>query len=524
MNAQEFHRLNPDFPPLEVPPLRLVDGKLIATPEENFINTYLSKADDAKTPQFLREKYWILQNPDIYPRVLDVSPRGFAKSTVYDVRDTLYDIYCRSNRELCDKMQAEFGGPNQYDFCERILLITASEDLAVDWVSQIKENVQQNERLLQAFGDVSTEGKKNGIWQSAHIKLETTSGYMEIIAFGRESAIRGKRPRKIKVDDILKDVEASNREVIMKIERWFRSVIEGCFNRIDSRLYWTATIIAPEDPVDNAFEKRDVWEKYQILRVKYPAENEEGNSIWPDMFPDKFLAFKRTQMGIDVYSAEYLCAPVALGDPIFRRDWMQKKYKDVDLPINMERVLSIDLATRTKVKNDFTHMDVIGYCFDGEHRMDFFVLDSREEKIDPDSSAKLACDLYREWNCTSMVLEVNSSQIIMGALIQREAKDKGMWINIEEVVHPNIKNVKVKYAESVSFLFKQGKGFFRDGDRVQGNLVDQMCNFPAGRHDDGVDSMVMNLRSKLEHYNSLVNDDFSDLPRVKQNWGNILAG
>jgi len=504
MDLGEFKRLNPDYSEIKVPPLqKLKDGRIISTPEEAFVTTYLLQPGQNKTAQFMREEYWVLQNPDLYPRALFIDPRGFAKSTRVCVYDSLYDIYVRSDYDLCLELQKQYPFvPFQYDFCNRLYIITNSDDLSEQWVGEIKRNIQENEKLLAHFGDVSTESDKNGIWRSNHIHVKTKSGIMEIKAFGRGSTIRGGRPRKVKVDDILKDKDGVySAEDSKKAEKWLKRSVEGLMDRQDCRLYWTATILAPEDMVDNAYEKRDDWSSYKMLRIKNSAEDVNGKSIWPDKFPDKFLRFKRDQMGVEGYYAEYMNKPIISKNAIFRREWMQNSYTDDELPNNLYRVLSIDPAMTTKEINDYTAFIINGYCYEGVHKGEIYTLDAEQGHWDNDSVARLACEKYRSFRCDVMVLEINAAQKVFGTLIRREARDHSMWINLEEKITDTD---KVRRANSINFLYKNNYVRFRKDDPAQAELINALCIFPSGRHDDFVDADMMNLEFEKERHESMM--------------------
>lgn len=482
--------LNPRFPDLEVPSQ--------PTLMEIFVFKFLKHYLENKTPFFHRQIYWILQNPKIYNRALMLAPRGFAKSVIVCIFFPLFIIYILTN--------PKHAGDN-YRKIKSILIITASKELGMNWLSKIKYEIQNNEILLNAFGDLSTEGEKNGLWQSDGIKVRSSSGdIIEINVIGRGSRARGPHPDIIIQDDLEDDESAVSDTQCRTITAWLKTAIEGMLRKKNCNFYWIGTVIAPECVIDNAYKKKGWAESW--FRIKWGAYKKDGSSIWPDAFSIEFLAEKEKEMGWDKFAAEYLNNPVVSTDPIFRRKHF-KFFEEIDLPTNLHKITAIDPALKEREIHDFTGIVTIGVCMTGKKRMNIYVLNFEEGKWNSDGKSKRIYEEYSLFHPADVLVETSAQQEYFKDILVMKARDEGFYLPIREV--KPFKD-KVTRTKAIAHLVEQGYVYFR---KNQERLMEQLEMFPFGKNDDLVDAFQMCLEKAKSLQNRISSEETSDYEEVE---------
>lgn len=454
---------------------------------EKFVTTYLTSYTTSRIPKFHREMYWMMQNPDLYPKTLTVAPRGFAKSVLWNIFDPLFDIYIRTNKQLAGEFYRKING---------ILIITASKDLAEHWIAEIKQQIQENPLLLEHFGDLSTEKKKNGIWTKDQILVYSSSGdKIDIRAVGRGSRFRGFHPDKIKIDDLEDDESAVSPAQCQQIESWIRGTVFGMLDKPEKTCNWIGTVIANDCVIDKAI-KGDGWDSSTWFRTRYEAEDEEGHSIWPDKFPDDFLAQKRIDCGIINYAAEYLGRPLSSLNPIVRLDHI-KYYEPESIPLNMYIIMAIDPALKEKEKADYTAIVLIGVCLTGNSRMKIYVLHAERGHWGTQAKSAKIFELFRRFHPDSILVETNLAQEYFRDILLMKAQDMGFYLPLIGVENKKDKGIRLN---SVVHLFENGYVYFPKVEATEEGstksvqwLIDELISFPNCRHDDGVDAIQMCL-------------------------------
>ena len=511
MTREEFAELNPNFPyPEPAPFTKDATGKIIkASPLEDFVATYFKRDLTKKTPLFHRQIDHVLQNPKTYDRTMIVAPRGSAKSHKVSKHLPLYQALVRSDEGLCNEM----GCPEQYWPIDQMMSITASADLAELWISKMKWELQNNERLIHDFGLRSTEGEKDGIWRNDHIRVKTKSGPLDILAMGRGSSIRGWRPKLVILDDLEDDESAVSPVQIERITRWLRSTVEGLFDIPECVLLWIGTIISPQCVLDNAINGVAGWSKEDWCRSIFSIEDAKGKSVWRDKFPDEFLDRKKRLMGLISYSCEYLCKPAMALTPVWREEDMQQRYSPSELPPRLTRILSIDPAVSEKETADFTAMIVNGYCFEGDNALNVYKLNAEKGHWKAVEIVKRALDKYKKYQCEVLVLETIAAQEYLLPIIEREAADRGHYVNVFQV---KPYKDKVTRARGVAFFFEKGYMWFPEQAVWLDELLNEYKIFPTGQKDDYVDAEQMNLAYMKDDHNIFDNTDLDYIPKRKE--------
>jgi len=96
---------------------------------------------------------------------------------------------------------------------------------------------------------------------------------------------------------------------------------------------------------------------------------------------------------------------------------------------------------------------------------------------------KEAIEQYREWQPDSVIIEKKAT----GSPLIYEMR--AMGIPVQEFT-PNKGNDKISRLNAVSDLFASGR-VWAPGTRWADEVIDEVASFPAGEHDDYVDSVSL---------------------------------
>ena len=151
---------------------------------------------------------------------------------------------------------------------------------------------------------------------------------------------------------------------------------------------------------------------------------------------------------------------------------------DTDLPLS-QIIVAIDPAVTANADSDETGIVVCGK----DVQNNYYVLEDKSGKYSPDKWARIAIDLYYEWNADRIVAEVNNG----GDLVERLLRSFDTNIPYRSVSATRGKMVR---AEPVAALYEQGKvkhiGVFPE-------LESQMCTYTGDRpkpSPDRLDALV----------------------------------
>lgn len=269
--------------------------KLTGPLVEAFAGTFLSpRYDNAMpTPPFHREA-WSLYTSDVQSAYV-VAPRDHAKSTSLTFDYILAEICFRT--------------------ADYVLLIGSTEDKAAEQLSNISEELHENQDLREEFGiaDFETE-------QKTEIIVCFDDGHRaRILARGSEQKIRGamwkgKRPNLIVCDDMEDDEQVESVERRKKFRRWFfRAAKQSLSKSGKIRVHGT---ILHEDSLLMRLHKNKTWTG--LFYKAHQSYDDFSNLLWPQRWTEAQLREKQREFEEDGDATGY--AQEFLNDPSDRSD------------------------------------------------------------------------------------------------------------------------------------------------------------------------------------------------------------
>lgn len=269
---------------------------------ESFAGVFLSPLYDnpAPTAPFHRE-CWELYASEA-PLIAIAAPRGHAKSTALTHNYGLAAALFRQE--------------------SHILVLSATEELAMGQLTDIAKELRDNEDLRAEFGiSHFTTDAKGEIIVACNDKYE-----FRFVARGAGQKLRGmkwhgRRPGLILCDDMEEDEQVASPDRRNKFRRWvLRALLP--MGRRGCKVRWHGTIMH-----DDALLARLMSDTEWISRrfKAHKSFNEFTNILWPEAFDEKRLRSERqkyiNQHDAGGYSQEYLNDPLDNEDAYLKKDW-----------------------------------------------------------------------------------------------------------------------------------------------------------------------------------------------------------
>lgn len=446
-----------------------------------FSNTFLHKNFDApkETPDFHIELWRYVTLPNKYVAI--AAPRGHAKSTAITHAFVLALVLFRERKY--------------------VLLVSDTEEQAVEFLGDIKRELIENEELIELF-------KIDRILRDTESNLIVRfkgGDQFRILAKGSNQKVRGRKWRGTRPDAIIGD-DLENDEIVMNEERrakfrhWMYNALlqagsDNCIFRIvGTILHLDSFLERLMPPMESAATVEEPLKIHSIdttrawLSVKYkahPGLNDFSQLLWPEKFTEERLREIR-QLFVDDgnsegYSQEYLNYPIDESTSYFKRDDL--------IPIadkfeNLEFYAGVDLAISEKDKRAYTAMVVVGVNPYGKLK----VVDVRRFRTN--DGLKIIDELFsinQRYKPELITIEDENIAKSIGAFLDRAQIERGIFLNIEKITAVAD---KMKRARSIQARMRAGQVEFDVEAEWYPALAEELLHFPKGKYADQVDALA----------------------------------
>ena len=323
-------------------------------------------------------------------------------------------------------------------------------------------------------------------------ELELSNGVGRIISRGLLSGITGNPANLILIDDPVKNRQEADSETTRD------KVWEEWQNSLKSRLAAGAKVIVIMTPWhEDDLAARILKSETNVELVRLPVEAEEhdpmgrkpGEALCPELGKDaKWLAeFKRSylsdaQGGARAWMALYQCSPRVEGGNLVRRDWW-RFYDPKTVTSFGTEVISVDAAFKGAEDNDFVAITVWG-----KRGNDYYLRYCLNRHLDfPGTLAAIRTVRGIYPNARAVLVEDKAN----GSAVIQVLQSEMFCIPIQPL------GGKVARVNAVSPAIESGHVFVPEGEVWVEEFLGQWTSFPAGAHDDMVDSGSQALRYLL---------------------------
>jgi len=442
---------------------------------EFFAEYYLGHFFDNAVPIFHTEIRQMVQKES---RLAIAAPRGFAKSTNVQV---IYALFCLLYNEGDD-----------------ILTISASADMAEDWVRKLKFELEGNERIREDFGSILQWGEKESKrWTANHIVLQKGNLiWSQIRARGRGCQVRGLRPTRVFCDDLEDDemVRSDDQRKILK--DWFLSALINTL-RYDQQLIVVGTVLHPLALLAEIIKGKEEFTEWKVK--KYVALQKDGTSLWEDRFPAEVLKKKKLEIGTYKFEQEFQNNPIASDICLWKPPWILT-YKTLPVGVKIEKkFIALDPAASTKEKADYSALCCMGIGTDGN----IYEVETIRGHWGTWDLINNCISFYIRHRPLRFGIEEVAFQSFIRPVLQKEARKKGVVLPLERLSLGNftetqkvVKQSRDKYTRAMSVIhyWEQGLVFMRTPE-----LLEEISMFPTGQNDDQVDACVYCMRMIMKH-------------------------
>jgi len=361
-------------------------------------------------------------------RLLYVIPRNHGKSTLVSFLFPLWLI-------LYQKKQF-------------ILLISASDELAVSLMNDIKAELTSNELIIEDFGNLKSAEK----WSASEIWLKNNTCIMAkgILSTLRGNKWRGRRPEIVLCDDILVDSMVESESKNEKVKNLFKEAVLNLGDSYTNYLV-VGTTLSEDDLISDLLkpestgwrkikkqaviswaERIDLWDKWQDIYtdlnngereqeaysffIANKAEMlKETEVLWPDRWDYYNLMKKKIDDGDLSFWKEQMNEPKSAGEYIFQNLKFWSALPEFN---QLEIVMYIDPAIKSGKKNDFSAITILGMDRKTKAK---YVLDGSIHKVMPDELFQIAIEKLKIFPVDRIGFETVQAQDYMKKKLHHRA-------------------------------------------------------------------------------------------------------
>lgn len=400
------------------------------------------------------------ENRRKYNRILLLKPRGTYKSTIYTISqviELLMEDYVKNKQ-----------------FTLRILIISATEDLATQILSEITAHFLHNDELKAFFGRDVIESSNN---QSLTLMPRKIAKEPTIKARGSGAAIVGEHYTTIFIDDLANNKDRESAAKRAENAKWLQDII---------------SIISPGGYIlicgtrwhgDDVYN--DIIENNKKLKGKFKyhieiesAVDDNGNPNFPTILPLDVLESIRTEKGIVAYTSQYLNQILSSGTQIFCPEKMHF-YTEYGPDSQMHAGKTIGYLDPALGREGDYIVFVIGTVVDNELQIRDVVMKNDVPVMQFLEIIKNYAILY---HIDIIAVETNGFQ----SLVADSMRDMGL--PIKDIGNRKKKEIRIEGAEP---YYSSGKIRFRtDWENIYPDFLHQIFMYPSARHDDAPDALA----------------------------------
>ena len=474
---------------------------------EFFAHFYLANHFDCAPAPLHIETYRTMQKAIESPGKENhalVWPRGFGKTTTTTLALPLWCICYRKRRF--------------------IPIISDSHVQAKQQLATIKDEIENNERILEDFG--SLKGTK---WQEDDI---TTANRVKMIALGARMKIRGRkflqyRPDLIIVDDSenLEGVQSATRREAHR--KWFwRSVMNAGW--LDTKVFVVGNflhfdcllqhlVINPMfhsqiyQAIPHWADRRDLWDRWRELITDlndpkkektayeyFTAHKDEmlqgAISAWPEAFAYYDLMLTKVAGGDAAFATELQNEPVDPESRMFKKwETFRMEYREIGgvwlIPTNGTTAVALNTCTifaftdpsmGSSIRSDYSAITLIAKA----PTRQMFAIVSDIQRRPPDKIISAQNRWAREYPIARWRIEKNAFQALFATESARRSMEEGVYLPVEPYNQLSNKTLRIN-----SLQPDLENGYLMILEEGQFLLKKELMEWPMGAYDDGLDSL-----------------------------------
>jgi len=393
---------------------------------------------------------------------------------------------------------------------KKVIQTSHTAELAVGFGRKVRNLVDKEEYHAIFDGvELQADSKAAGRW--------STNAGGDYFAIGVGGAVTGKGADLLIIDDPHSEQEAAlsevNPEIYDKTYEWYTSGPRqrlqpgGAIVIVMTR--WSKKDLTGQVLKAAAQRGGEDWEV-----IEFPAILPSGNPLWPQFWSLKELQALKEELPNSKWMAQYQQNPTSETSAIVKREWWQ--IWEPENPPPCEFLLQAwDTAFEKTNRSDYSACTTWGVFYQedgaGIRQANIILLNAFRDRMEFPELKRKAVEEYKEWQPDSIIIEKKAS----GSPLIYEMR--AMGIPVQEFT-PSKGNDKISRLNAVSDIFASGRVWVPNTNWAE-EVVDEVASFPAGEHDDYVDSVslaMMRFRKGGYVRTLLDEDDEPIYPRKRE--------
>ncbi len=405
----------------------------------------------------------------------------------------------------------------------KILSVSYGADLAANFGRQVRDMTLET-IIAQAFPTFELSPTSTAIddWRT------TDDG--RYFACGVGGGTTGRPANLLLVDDPIKSrPDAESPAIRNKVWQFYT---DSLVNRKEPELDGTLPIEIliqtrwhPDDLAGRIMDSAD-WRDGDWHHIDFPAIREtihqvklpdgtiqdtiKEEALWPERFPVATLD-KMRRRDPRGFAALYQQSPYIQGGNLIKTQWFNFVPRS-DIPTRFHTlILAADTAFKTKQQNDPSVIMALGLTTQG----DIYVLDVQRLRMDfPTLKRKFIIEnaKWRGKGLRGIYIEDKASG---QSIIQELRREPGLSVIPYKFAGSRDASDKVARANSVLSLIEGGRVFLPDDAPWLDEFLEEIQSFPAAKHDDQTDTLVIGL-DVLNRIGLSADTSFGSLPDISQ--------
>jgi predicted phage terminase large subunit-like protein len=367
---------------------------------------------------------------------------------------------------------------------KKVIQTSHTAELAVGFGRKVR-NLVDSEVYSGIFPELNlqADSKAAGRWN--------TSRGGDYFAIGVGGAVTGKGADLLIIDDPHSEQEAAlaqvNPEIYDKTYEWYTS---GPRQRLQpgGAIVIVMTRWSQKDLTGQVLKSAAQRGGEEWKVIEFPAIMPSGKPLWPEFWSLEELEALKEELPNSKWQAQYQQQPTSDASAIIKREWWQ--IWEHDSPPHCEFIIqSWDTAFLKSERADYSACTTWGVFYKdddtGERQANIILLNAFKKRMEFPELKQRAYEEWKEWEPDAMIVEAKAA----GSPLIFELRQMG--IPVSEFT-PSKGNDKIARLNAVADLFASGRVWVPNRNWAE-ELVEEVAAFPAGEHDDMVDSMTQAL-------------------------------
>jgi len=367
---------------------------------------------------------------------------------------------------------------------KKVIQTSHTAELAVGFGRKVRNLVDKEEYRMVFDGvELQADSKAAGRW--------ATNAGGEYFAIGVGGAVTGKGADLLIIDDPHSEQEAAlsetNPEIYDKTYEWYtsgpRQRLQPGGSIVIVMTRWSKKDLTGQVLKSAMQRSGEEWEV-----IEFPALLPSGRPLWPQFWSLAELTALKSELPHSKWMAQYQQDPTSEVSAIIKREWWNVWEKD-DPPGCEFIIQSWDTAFLKTQRADYSACTTWGVFYidddTGKAQANIILLNSFKDRMEFPELKQEAYRHYLEWNPDALIVEAKAA----GAPLVFELR--AMGIPVQEFT-PSKGNDKIARLNAVADIFASGRVWVPNTNWAE-ELVEEVASFPAGEHDDLVDSMTQAL-------------------------------